>query len=325
MGIVLDYTHRIAPAALLAVRDPLVSGVCRYLKPDSAPAYRITLAEYRELLAAGLDVTLNFEFDQFDWRGGASVGGAHGTLAAAEARALDYPAGGVIIGSCDFDLSHAGWLAYGRGYAAAFAANIRRAGYRPGVYGPWDVLQWVADERIMDAFWQAGMSHAWSGGRNAQPWPGAHLRQMGHKSVAGQDTDWSEIRIPNWGVIDEMTIDVHGDFTGPLTQGTQGYAGQQRDTAISFTWQRVDGIASDVAALKAASIAESTTLAAIQLLLANASGSADNAQVMAAIAAEHEAMRALVVDQHNAEMAALNQAHAEELAGLRAELAAAGG
>jgi hypothetical protein len=196
VGIALDYTFRIDPAALRAAG---VVGVCRYLKPDSAPTYRIGLAEYRELIAAGIDVTLNWEFDAYDWLGGAARGQAHAADAVRQAQALGYRPGRVIVGSADFNMTKAQWDTSAASYARAFASGVRAAGFRPGVYGPWDVLTWIRDDKIMDAFWQAGMSTSWSGGRNAAAWPGAHLRQRGHKTVAGQDCDWNDILIPKWG------------------------------------------------------------------------------------------------------------------------------
>lgn len=198
MGIVLDYTARIAPADLRAAG---VVGVCRYVSlPQTDTAWkRIGLAEYQELTSAGIDVTLNFEYAATDWLGGAAAGQRHGQAAVAAAQALGYPAGKVIPGSADFNMTLTQWQTSGGGYAREFAAAIRAGGYRPGVYGPWDVLTWVRDAGYMDAFWQAGMSTSWSGGRNAAAWPGAHLRQRGHKTVGGQDCDWNEILIPDWG------------------------------------------------------------------------------------------------------------------------------
>lgn len=199
--IVLDYTNRIDPTALKAVG---AIGVCRYLSWASAAWKVIGKAEYDELAANGIERYLNWEFDARDWA--TANGGVHGIEAVRQAKALGHPAGKVIIGSADFDMSWAGWQSTGHAYASAFADAIRRGGYRPGVYGPWDVLQWVADAGIMDVFWQAGMSKAWSQGRNANPHPLAILRQMGHMNVAGTDTDWNEIRIPSGGKMKTAVI-----------------------------------------------------------------------------------------------------------------------
>lgn len=199
MAIVLDYTARIDPDAL---KRAGVIGVCRYLSPViQATAWkRITAAEYRELTAAGIQVTLNWEYDARDWLGGATRGSSHGRAACDQAKALGYPAGSVIPGSADIDMSRNQWVVAGRSYARAYAAELRTGGYRPGVYGPYDVLQWCRDEAGYDAFWQS-MSRAHSQGRNGDPFPGGHLWQHGKKFVSGVETDWNEIRVmPLWGV-----------------------------------------------------------------------------------------------------------------------------
>lgn len=331
MSIVLDYTARIAPAALKAAG---VSGVCRYLKPLSVPAYAITVAEYRELISAGIRVTLNWEYDARDWMGGASRGAAHGTEAARQARqVIGYPAGDVIVGSADFDMSRAEWDSAGHGYAQAFATAIRAAGFRPGVYGPWDVLTWVREAGIMDAFWQS-MSTAFSSHRNANPWPYAHLWQRGYKTVAGQSTDRNDILIPDWGngmageIADAAlrTLDggnALGDVYLRIVTGKDNHGKPSSDGAavanLTTLSAKVDG-------LTAAAKSEATTLATLVQLLqaATAGGGAplDTAAVTAAIVAEHETTRALLVTQHTADMAALTREHAAVVAGLRAELAA---
>lgn len=302
MSIVVDYTARIVPAALHAAD---VSGVCRYLSPliEDTAWKRITLGEYRELVGAGIDVTLNWEYDARDWLGGTARGGSHGSQAAAQARTLGYPAGKVIVGSADFDMSRTEWASAGEDYAAAFAAAVRAGGYRPGVYGPWDVLTWVRDAQLMDAFWQAGMSTAWSQGRNARAWPGAHLRQRGHKTVGGQDTDWNEILIPNWGVVDDMGVEVFKDVPGDatssrLSQGTAGYAGHQRDTAIAATWQatvetnaKTGQVLAEVAALR-------VVVEQLAAAITAGGGTVDTAAILAGVDARLTAVR----DQIDAEL-----------------------
>jgi len=195
--IALDYTARIPPSALTAAG---VSDVCRYLCYLPVGSWKvITKGEYDELVAAGIGVTLNWELAANDWAHGESAGLAHGTEAVRMAKALGYPRGCAIIGSADFDMDRATWDNAARFYCRGFANAIRGGGYRPGVYGPWDVLTWVRDAGLMDVFWQAGMSTAWSGGRNRNVWPGAHLRQRRHITVGGQDCDANDIHIPTWG------------------------------------------------------------------------------------------------------------------------------
>lgn len=187
MSIALDYTSRIVPSALHAAGATVV---CRYIAPQAWKT--ITASEYAELRAAGIQVILNWESSANDWLDGATGGRADGLSAVAKARALGYPAGSVIVGSADFNAT-AGQRGAVLAYADAFAAALRAGGYAPGVYGPWDVLDWVAGHGGYVFFWQAGMSTAWSGGRNRNQHPRANLRQRGHKTVGGHDTDWNEI------------------------------------------------------------------------------------------------------------------------------------
>jgi len=49
--------------------------------------------------------------------------------------------------------------------------------YKIGVYGSYDVLAWCKDQGITTYFFQA-YANRWSGGRNANPWLGYHLRQI---------------------------------------------------------------------------------------------------------------------------------------------------
>lgn len=248
MSIVVDYSaSRISPAALKAAG---VVGVCRYL---SAPGLSkvIHKPEYDELRAAGIDVTLNWEQFATDWLGGASAGAAHAASAVAQANALNYQNTSphkVIPGSADFNMTRAQWLSSGRAYAIAYAAGIRAGGYRPGVYGPYNVLQWVKEEGIMDAFWQAGMSWSWPNNDARPPklpWPGAHLVQRRHITIGGVDTDLNDILVtPLWGAKtvgkkDDMPLNMAAVFT-PASAGvparTSWYIGNTIEYTMIVTW-----------------------------------------------------------------------------------------
>lgn len=205
MSIAVDCTELPSYTALRAAG---VSGVLRYL----SWLYRwggvthtyinpkiIQKAEYDGLTANGYGVALNWEYDYLDWLGGASAGTAHATEAVRQAKALGYPAGHVIYFSADFNMSRSQWDAAGHGYATAVATTVRAAQYLPGAYGPYDVLTWCRDAKVMDRFWQAGMATSWSGGRNANAWPGAHLRQRRHILIGGIDCDANDILISDYG------------------------------------------------------------------------------------------------------------------------------
>lgn len=199
MGAV-DYTSRIDPAALKAAG---VTDVFRYLCYEISPGVPnpkvIQQREYDELIAAGIGVTLNWEFDEKDWNHGYTAGQLHGSLAGTMANERGYPKGCTIFGSADYDMPYTDWITRAQYYARGFADGVTSHGYKPGVYGPWDVLRWVSSQDSSWKLWQAGMSTAWSGGRNAAAFPGASVRQRRHITIGGVDTDWNDILIPNWG------------------------------------------------------------------------------------------------------------------------------
>jgi hypothetical protein len=205
MSIVVDCTSTPSTAALRAYET---AGVCRYLSwlhlwggktHTGINPKIIQKPEFDRLIDADISVALNWEYDDHDWMGGASAGAAHAAEAIAQARALGYPPGCVIIGSCDFDMTSSQWASTGRAYAAAFTKGITAARYTAGVYGPYDVLGWCKALGGFGVFWQAGMSHGWSGGRNANRWPYAHLRQLRHQTIGGIDCDVNEILQPAYG------------------------------------------------------------------------------------------------------------------------------
>lgn len=192
MAWVADYTSRIAPASL---KSAGIVGVCRYVSRSSWKV--ISGSEYRELLAAGIDVVLNFEDEAEGWMGGGSAGSADATFAANQAQALGYPHGSSIPSSADFNMSSGQWSSAGRAYAQAYRDGLAARGYVAGVYGPYDVLTWCRDLGGYAMFWQS-MSTSWSGGRNKNPWPGAHLWQRNQQTVAGQQVDHNDIMQSNW-------------------------------------------------------------------------------------------------------------------------------
>src|SRR6059036_1111602 len=82
------------------------AGVLRYLsEPVPATAWkRITVAEKDALLAAGVDIILNWEWYEGRMLEGAPAGAQDGAQALKQARALGYPHGATIYFSHDTGL-----------------------------------------------------------------------------------------------------------------------------------------------------------------------------------------------------------------------------
>jgi hypothetical protein len=193
---VVDYSG--ACPGVSALRAAGAVGVVRYLSWLPNPKV-ITTAECATLRAAQLGVSLVWEYDARDWLSGAAAGAQHAAEAVRQARALGHPYGAGIYGAADFDMVSSSWTSSARGYAVAFRDGVRAGGYRVGVYGPYDVLTWCL-LLSYDLYWQAGMSSSWSGGRNASPWPGYHLRQRRAATIGGTQCDISDIGSSgDWG------------------------------------------------------------------------------------------------------------------------------
>jgi len=193
----IDTTVSLSSAQIAGLRAAGVTAVSRYIAPQSWK--RITPAEYGRIIAGGLQVSLNWESGAEDLKTmGATQTRTFAFEAVRQAQACGYPRGCVILNSADWDVSAGDW--------SAVAANLRiirpiyrAAGYGLGLYGPWDALAWAKRDALVDVYWQAGMSTAWSGRRNAQLWPGAHLRQRRNAVIAGVDCDTNDILIAQFG------------------------------------------------------------------------------------------------------------------------------
>lgn len=232
-----------------------VTGLSRYLSWQDRDSLGkvIGRAEFDALIAAGFALVLNWEYSATDWTGGSSAGTTHATEAVRQARALGYPPGHGLIGSADFDMTSAQWFAACQGYAGAFAKVVRGAGYRPGVYGPWDVLTWCRDAGFMEVFWQAGMSTAWSSRRNASVWPGAHLRQRRQVFIGGVDCDSNDILRFDYGQYGGPMTTLDDKFTSAIDQQSRTYAQMIADVhedlivgGFGPPWRRQDGLADSV-------------------------------------------------------------------------------
>jgi hypothetical protein len=199
-GVMLvDYAFKPWPSTA-ALKAAGASGVSRYLSyVNSRTAPKIvTKAEYDALLAAGLAVVLNWEYDTHDFTNAGFDARLAANEALRQARALGYPDVCPIYFSVDFDATAGQWSTI----AARFrAVNAVLGVARTGIYGPWDVLEWARRDGVAAWFWQAGMSTSWSAGRNRNLWPGAHLRQRRTATIGGADCDINDIIQADYGQV----------------------------------------------------------------------------------------------------------------------------
>lgn len=158
------------------VRANGVTGVIRYLsEPVPATSWkRISAAEKDAILAAGLDLILNWEWYEGRMLEGAAAGAHDGAEAAAQARALGYPKGATIYFSHDTSARNdAAVIAY-------LAAAQRAMGgyYQADIYGGIDVVEACIHAGVARYGWQ---TLAWSRGLIGR----AHIYQNGRQWYNG--------------------------------------------------------------------------------------------------------------------------------------------
>lgn len=306
--LLVDYsTGRPSTAALKSagVRD-----VARYLSWLPNPKV-IDRSEYQSLTAAGFGIALVWEYEARDWLTGATAGRQHATEAVRQAKVLGHPAGAGIYGGADLDMSSGQWTAStgGKAYGKAFRDGVRAGGYRAGVYGPADVLTWCRTDLQFDLFWQAGMSTAWSGGRNRSLWTGAHLRQRRVVTIDSVPCDANDILISNYGQGGNMaTGDADKAFSAPYT-GTEPWI-----NSTSWMARAVETplrtLAGNVSAVAADARAARVAIEALAAAVAAGGGDIETATVIAhmdQLAAEDQARE----EQFLARIAELEQALAD--------------
>jgi hypothetical protein len=153
------------------------AGVIRYICPDTPNTHGklLTAGERDQILAAGLDLTLNFEWYEGRCNEGGSAGASDGATALTTAKALGYPQGKTIYYSHDTG-------AYNWPAIDAYFRSVRAAHggyYKVGAYGSYDLVTHLHAAGLIDKGWQ---TLAWSGGRR-DPW--AVIYQNGQQRYGG--------------------------------------------------------------------------------------------------------------------------------------------
>ena len=172
----IDYSF--ARPSLAVAKSSGATGVLRYLSPvnEQTQGKIIDRPEFAAILAAGLDVTLNFEWYQGRCLEGASAGVVDGATARDQAGQLGYAHGATIYVSHDTDTRNDPAVG---AYLDAFRAALSGL-WHVGIYSGIDTMDAMLAASHADAGWQ---TLAWSGGRiSAQ----AVLYQNGNTWFGGQ-------------------------------------------------------------------------------------------------------------------------------------------
>ena len=200
--MIIDYsTIRPTMAELKAAG---VTAAGRYIGWDGEPGHsnihkNLTKTEAAQLLHAGIDIFLAFEYAADAALKGAAQGRADATLAARQLHELGAPAGMTVYFALDFDLKdYAPGSSDPRaklGHVADYfaAINATKPAYKVGVYGGYWAVSRVLDAKLAVMAWQ---TVAWSGGHLDNR---AAIRQAASQVLGGADVDTHVAAHPDFG------------------------------------------------------------------------------------------------------------------------------
>jgi hypothetical protein len=115
-----------------------------------------------------------------------------------------------------------------------------------------------------------------------------HVHLSGHPDADNDGRPWQSILsltkeddMSEWTFVQQSDAD-----QWKLSQGTAGYAGQARDTALAFTWKAADTANAKLDALTAMVAAQTTIIQTLADAVNNAGGSVDTAAILEAMDAK---------------------------------------
>lgn len=242
MAIWADYSDGRPGGA--ALRKAGFTGAIRYVGLGSA-GKRITAAEYRDLVANGLDVLLVAEYGNYDPINGYRAGLANARSALADARALGIPDSVGVASAADGHLN-AGQVRTGVGYHAGFAEVLGTE--RAGAYGFGEYIRAIQAAGSASWLWQCGTRPA--------PGVGVHFwqRNVGLTQVEVNgvtvDIDDQLLPLPITGDDDMMPIagewppgpDQHHVLTFPVGSASELVGNAWFSIAVPFSPARVISI-----------------------------------------------------------------------------------
>ncbi|WP_342319273.1 DUF1906 domain-containing protein [Corynebacterium mayonis] len=199
LGTVLDYSAGVPSAA--SIKNAGHLGAVRYVSRPRASWMRgkpLQIAETRDFQAHGISTASVYQYgkaDTADWLGGAGAAAIHAPQAIALHRAAGGPTGRPIYIAIDDNPTRAQYENQIRPYLHAFSLALSAAGYRTGVYGNYNVIQWCSDDGIGTFFWM----HDWGSGGRIHPRANIHQVARRFTTIDGVQCDVNDVYSPDWG------------------------------------------------------------------------------------------------------------------------------
>lgn len=222
LGTVIDYAAGVPSAASIKAAGHM--GAVRYVS-NRRPGTEnwmlgkpVTLTETRSLATQGLQTASVYQFgraDTADWLQGAAGAAVHAPQAIALHVAAGGPTGRPIYVAIDDNPTRTQYVNQIRPYLQAFQAALTLAGYRTGVYGNYNVIDWAIADGIGTYFWM----HDWGSGGKIHPRTTIHqLPQSRQKVIDGVTVDINNVYASDWG---QWTPGQSGTVTPPAPPAQQ--------------------------------------------------------------------------------------------------------
>ena len=222
LGTVIDYAAGVPSAASIKAAGHL--GAVRYVSQRRPGTENwmlgkpVTLTETRSLAAEGLQTASVYQFgraETADWLQGAAGAAVHAPQAIALHVAAGGPTDRPIYVAIDDNPTRTQYVNHIRPYLQAFQAALTLAGYRTGVYGNYNVIDWAIADGIGTYFWM----HDWGSGGKIHPRTTIHqLPQNKQKVIDGVTVDINNVYATDWG---QWTPGQSGTVTSPAPPAQQ--------------------------------------------------------------------------------------------------------
>ncbi|WIM68997.1 DUF1906 domain-containing protein [Corynebacterium breve] len=201
LGTVIDYSAGVPSGKSVKAAGHL--GAVRYVsnpRPDAQwmKGKPVSIAEARDFANNGLATASVYQFgraDTADWLGGAASAAIHAPQAISLHQAAGGPTGRPIYIAIDDNPTRTQYTEQIRPYLQAFGTALTVAGYRVGVYGNWNVIEWCIQDGIGQYFWQ----HDWGSGGKIHPRTTIHQKAKWQTYIDGIQVDINNVYASDWG------------------------------------------------------------------------------------------------------------------------------
>ena len=201
-GTIIDFSSGIPSPA--AIKRAGHIGAIRYVsnkRPGAAwmTGKPVSLQETSANAAAGLPTASVYQFgraETADWKQGAAGAAIHAPQAISLHKAAGGPTNRPIYIAIDDNPTREHYTQFIRPYLQAFSKALSVAGYKTGVYGNYNTIEWASRDGIGTFYWM----HDWGSNGKIHPKTTIHqLPQSRQQTIEDVIVDVNEVYASDWG------------------------------------------------------------------------------------------------------------------------------